>query len=121
MKYTKDNILEQYEKSGQIMYNATLNGDYKKNNREGAKLRRIFKEFEKNSDLADECIPELLRSSNVVVKTEAAAYCLALKKNLDLAEHILTNIATNPSYGIFAFYAEMTLNVWREKKSLKMY
>lgn len=38
----KDDIIKQYEESGKIMYEATLSGDYKANNREGAKLTRIF-------------------------------------------------------------------------------
>ena len=46
-KHTKENILKQYEKSGEIMYHTTLNGDYRKCNREGEKLQKIFKEFEK--------------------------------------------------------------------------
>ena len=114
-KYTKENILKQYEKSGEIMYHTTLNGDYRKCNREGAKLQKIFKEFEKDPDLADECIPELLKSSNVVVRTEAAAYCLALRRDIKLAEKILKNIASDPDNKIFQLNAEMTLKVWKEQ------
>lgn len=44
----KDDIIKQYEESGKIMYEATLSGDYKANNREGAKLTRIFKRLEKD-------------------------------------------------------------------------
>ena len=53
-KYTKENVLKQYEKSGEIIYHATLNGDYRKNNREGARLVKIFKEFEKDPDFCEQ-------------------------------------------------------------------
>ena len=114
-KHTKENILKQYEKSGEIMCPAMLNGDYRKSNRESAKLRKIFREFENNTDLADECIPELLKSSNVVVRSEAAAYCLALRRDIRLAEKILKDIASDPNSKIFGLNAEMTLKVWKEQ------
>lgn len=34
---SEDEIIEQYIESGKIMYQTTLNGDYKKGNREGKK------------------------------------------------------------------------------------
>ena len=120
-KYTKENILKQYEESGELIYNALSTGDYRKGNRENAKLRKIFREFEKNTDLADECISELLKSSNIVVRSEAAAYCLALKRDIKLAEKILNDIASDPNSGIWGFNAEMTLKVWKEQGYLKMY
>ena len=120
-KHTKENILKQYEKSGEIIYNALSTGNYRKSNRESAKLRKIFREFENNTDLADECIPELLKSSNVVVRSEAAAYCLALRRDIELAEKILKDIASDPNSEIWGFNAEMTLKVWKEQGYLRMY
>ena len=119
--YDKQHIIEQYEKSGKIMYDATLNGDYKKNNREGAKLTKIFKYFEQNRELAYECISEMFNSKNVVVKTKAAAYCLALNERTALAEQVLEEIANEPSNGILGFNAEMTLKVWKKQGFLKIY
>ena len=46
--YTVDEIIEIYEKSGKLMYDATLSGDYKTNNREGKRLTKIYKLFELN-------------------------------------------------------------------------
>ena len=40
---SKENIINQYEKSGSVMMRATLEGDYRKNNKEGKKLTEIFK------------------------------------------------------------------------------
>lgn len=110
-----------FEKSGQIRYDATLNGDYKSNNKEKSKLRRVFKMFEEDDAFAQECIFMMLSSSNVVVRTDAAAYCLALKLNTELGEKILEEISSDPQNGIFGFNAKMTLKVWRENGELRMY
>lgn len=120
-KYSKESIIERYEKSCEIMYQATLNGDYKSNNQEGAKLLKIFKYFENNRELAFECISEMFNSKNVVVRTKAAAYCLALNERTDIAEKVLEEIADDESNGIFSFNAKMTLQVWRENGFLKIY
>jgi len=103
------------------MYEATLKGDYKVNNREGDKLTKLFKQFEKNSNLADACLTDLLASSNVVVQTKAAAYCLALKRNTLEAENTLKKIRDNPENGIFGFNARMVLEVWEKNGELSIY
>ena len=118
---TKEEIISQYETSGKIIFNATYSGDYKTNNREGRKLLKIFKVFENNPEFAEECIEELLDSDNVVVRIEAASYCLALQQNVKIAEDVLEKISSNYDYGIFRFNAEMTLKVWREKGELQLY
>lgn len=120
-KFDTDNIIHQYEESGKIIYQATLDGDYKKNNREGVKLIKFFKLFEQDRELARECITELLKGNNVVVRTKAAAYCLALNERTDTAESILEEISNTPQYGIFSFNAKMTLKVWRESGKLEIY
>lgn len=117
----KDDIIKQYEESGKIMYEATLSGDYKANNREGAKMTRIFKRLEKDSDLAHACIAELLKSDNVVVRTKAAAYCLALEINILEAERILQEIRDNPENRIFGFNAGMVPEVWKKDGKLSIY
>ena len=120
-KYDKENILEQYEKSGKIMYQATLNGDYKSNNIEGKKLVKIFKIFEKDKELARICVSEMLKSENIVVKTKAAAYCLALGMDIDIAQRVLLEISENEDNGIFGFNAKMTLGVWQKQGYLNIY
>lgn len=103
------------------MYLATLSGDYKTNNREGQKLLKLFKLFEKDHDLAVECIGELLKSNNVVIRTKAAAYCLALGINIATGESVLEEIAADPENGIFGFNAKMTLAEWKKKGVLTLY
>ena len=120
-KYDKESVIEQFEKSGPIMYRATLDGDYKVNNKEVKKLISIFKVFEKNIEFANECLEILLTSKNVVVRTKAAAYCLALNQNIDIAERTLEEIMNREENGIFGFNAKMTLKVWKEKGRLLVY
>lgn len=120
-KYTKEEVLKQYEESGKIMYRATLDGDYKANNKEGKRLLKIFKYFETDREFARECIKDMLNSKNVVVRTEAAAYCLALNENIGTAEKVLSEISNNEENGIFGFNAKMTLDVWREQGYLRIY
>lgn len=120
-KYSKEEVLRQYEESGKIMYQATLEGDYKTNNREGKQLTKIFKYFEKNKEFAFDCINDMLCSENVVVRTKAAAYCLALNENIDIALGVLTEISNKKENGIFGFNAKMTLEVWKKQGYLRIY
>ena len=117
----KEEIITQFEASGKIMFEEIHNGDWKKHDREGAKLLKIFKLLEKDPDFAMECIDELLKSENVVVRSKGAAYCLALKRNVETAERILEEISRDPSNRIYRLNAEMTLKVWRQKGELQLY
>ena len=120
-KWNVESIIQQYETSGKIMYQATLTGDYRINNIEGERLTKIFKLFEQDRQLANECIPELLKSKNVVVRTKAAAYCFALKEHTADAERILFEIINDPQNGIFGFNAKMLLEGWKEKGEVTIY
>lgn len=118
---SKEEIISQYETSGKIMFEEIHDGNWKKHDKEGAKLLKIFKMFEKNPDFAMECIDELLKSKNVVVRSKGAAYCLALKRNIETGVRILEEISRDPSYRLYQLNAEMTLKVWREKGELQLY
>ncbi|WMJ23172.1 hypothetical protein RBG61_00510 [Paludicola sp. MB14-C6] len=117
----KDAVIDQYISSCHIMYEATLSGDYKKNNAEGKQIVKTFKLLEKDLQFAEECLVTLLENDNVVVKTKAAAHCLALNIRINEAERILELAATDEKNGILGFNAQMTLNVWREQGYLKVY
>jgi len=96
--YIKEDILKIYEESGKIIYQATLDGNYKLNNKEGKKLIKYFKYFETNRPFALSCISDMLSSENVVVRTKAAAYLLALNEDIDVAKSILSEISDNNEY-----------------------
>lgn len=48
----EEDIIKQYIKSGKIAYNSTFTGEYRKANREHAKLIKIFKYLEENIPVA---------------------------------------------------------------------
>ncbi len=117
----KEKIVEQYIKSGEIMYETTMNGNYRKGNREGKKLNKLFKKIAEDKELAKEIYYELFESKNPELLITVAAECLILEINEEKAIEILNNIMNNPEkYKIFSLNAEMTLKVWKEGK-LKMY
>ena len=118
---TVEEVIKIYEQLGKIMYEATLSGDYRANNKVGKKLVNIFKLFEKDEDFGKKCIDKLLESECVVVRTKAAAYCLALRYNDEYAISLLNDIANNDDNGIFGFNAKMLLEVWEKKGELKIY
>lgn len=117
----KQEIIEQYILSCKIMQEATLSGDYKVNNAEGKKIVKVFKILEKDLLFAEDCLSILLENNNVVVKTKAAAHCLALNVRVDEAVNILEIAAQDEKNGIFGFNAQMTLKVWREQGYLRIY
>jgi hypothetical protein len=119
--FTKEQIIFQYEKSCEIIKQATLDGDYKKNNKEGKLIIQIYKYLEENKELSNNILHELFYSGNVVTRTKAAAHCLSLGLWVQEAVEILENAATDKSTGIFGFNAKMTLKVWKEQGKLKVY
>ena len=120
-KYSIEEIIEQYEKSGRIIEETLLSGDYRTGNREGKKLIKFFKLFEKDRDLARECIDKLYKSECVRVRIKAAAYSLSLGINTPKAEAVLYEIGHDESLGILGFSAEMTLEEWKKQGFLIMY
>ena len=121
VKWLQSEVINQYIKSGIVMYKATLDGDYKTNNKEGKIITGLFKYLEKNLELAKDTLPLLLDNENVVTRTKAATHCLALKVYIDKAVKILEKASEDENNGIFGFNAKMTLKVWHEQGYLKVY
>ncbi len=121
VEWSQTEALNQYVKSGIVMYKATLVGDYKTNNKEGKIITELFKYLEKNLEFANAILPLLFDNENVVTRTKAAAHCLALKIYVDEAEKILEEASEDDNNGIFGFNAKMTLKTWREQGYLKLY
>jgi len=118
---SEDAVIEQYISSCRIMYDATLSGDYKTSNAEGKQIISVFKLLEKDLQFAEDCLVTLLKNDNVVVKTKAAAHCLALNIKINEAIRVLEFTARDEKNGIFGFNAQMTLDVWRKQGYLKVY
>ena len=118
---TSQEIIEQYIESGLVLRETTLNGDYKKGNREGAKIIKIFKILENNLDLAKQTLPKLYSDENVVTRMEAAAQCISLNIEVEEAIKVLESVSNDEENGIFGFNAKMTLKVWHDQGYLKIY
>ena len=86
---SKEEIIQRFKESCDIIYRCSETGDYKTGNKEQPKLVKIFKYFEKNKEFAMDCIKDLLKNESVVVSTKAAAWCLALNENVDEAIRVL--------------------------------
>lgn len=114
---TKEEIINKYEAICKIIRECTLSGDYKKNNKQTVKKKKLFNLLENNRILAGEVLSVLLQSTNVVTQITAANTCLKLNLFTNKAKDILNQIATNNNFGIFAFNAELCLKVYNEKKS----
>lgn len=120
-KCSKEEVLQQFELSCDIIYQASETGDYKTGNKEQPKLMKIFKHFEKNIEFAMECLKELLCSENAVASNKAAGWCLALNENVDEAVNVLRTNSERTDIGAFRTAAEMTLKVWKSQGYLCMY
>lgn len=119
--HSKEDIIQRFKASCDIIYRCSETGDYKTGNKEQPKLVKIFKYFEKNIEFAMECIKELLQNESVVVSTKAAAWCLALNENVDKAVRVLLANSQKKEAGIFRLDAEMTLKVWKSDGYLCVY
>jgi len=118
---TPQDIINQYVEFCEIERKCTLNGDYKTSNKHGKRMLKVFKELEKDKNLAIELLPKLFNHQNVVARTDAAAHCLSLNICVKEAIECLEKIEKYEAENIFGFNAKMTLKVWREQGFLKMY
>lgn len=105
-------LVEQYIEAGQIMAEALPNGDYKKNNREAKKLKKIKSDFlENNLDLAKQVFAEVMKSENDMARSIAAADALRLNILIEQAMGVLEDVAKRRD--IIGFGAETSLKIWR--------
>jgi hypothetical protein len=114
-------VINQYIETCNILKETTPEGDYKRENKEWKKIVKIFKILENNTELANNTLPLLFDNENVVVRSKAAAHCIALNIRVNESKEILEEIAQDERYGIFGFEAEMGLKVWRDRGYLIVY
>jgi len=111
-------LIEEYRNAAILQKEASRDGDYKTANKQYSKLIRIYKILEKDKDLREKVLKELLKDENICVSSWAAAHCLRLNIYVDEAVKLLEEIAKRKDIGIWRFDAEMTLKVWREEGKL---
>lgn len=107
-----ESIIEQYIEAGIIMTEALPNGDYKKNNREAKKIKKIKTDYlENNLDLAKHVFSEVMKSENDKARSIAAADALRLNILIEQAIDVLEDVAKRSD--IIGFGAETSLKIWR--------
>jgi len=77
-KYTKELVIEEYEKYGRKMHKAFVEVDNRTNNAAHKQLMKLHKLFQQDEVLLKECMPVLLTSEDAMVKSQAAIYCLSI-------------------------------------------
>ena len=98
---------------------ATIEGDYKTNNREGKKIQKLFDILSRDIILAKKVYRVLLNYDNITTRTEAAAACLKLGIFEDKAVQTLESISKRTDIGVRRLNAEMIIRVWRGEFSGK--
>ncbi|MBR6571255.1 MAG: HEAT repeat domain-containing protein [Clostridia bacterium] len=117
--WTKEKVAEQYVASCAIIQQATETGEYRKSNRERAKLISAYKWLEKHPEEAEEVLGALLCHDSPVVQTKAAAHCLGLAIRTADALDVLERVSGRND--IWGFNAEMVLKVYAKNGQLKVY
>lgn len=110
---TKQEAIELHVKSDMIIQNAICIGDYKTNNKEFRKRKKLVDFLGTRTDLAKEVFSELLENECLETQMSSAAECLKQGIFIEKAEKILKEISARTDIGILSFSAEMILRVWR--------
>lgn len=109
----KEGIKEEYIKISLLSFKYRLEGNYRKENKQNPKLKKLFKYLKENIDLAKEILPELFTHENIKVREISALHCIALGIYIQEAQKILYNIINYEEdtleNRIFAFDTKMTL------------
>lgn len=121
MKYDKDELIKEFIECGVAAGDATLQGDYKTNNKCVKKVTKIYKLMERDAELAAYMISALLTHESVSVRSWAAADALGLQINVDQAIAVLEEILLKNDIGILRLNAEMCLKVYKEQGYLLLY
>lgn len=113
---TPQQIIDEYTKYSNTQGQCLLDGNYKINNKMAKKLNVLFKEFQRDPELAKTALKELLVSDCIRTRTNAAADCLRLNIFQDEALRVLRRASKRKD--ILGFGPEMALEIWKEKGRL---
>lgn len=119
-KLGKEEIQEKYISNSLIYAKASLDGNYKKTNRQYHKLIKLYKYLKEDLELAKEVLPELFKHENANVRAEAACHCLYLGIYVEEAQKVLYDVTNYEEDTLenrmIAFDANMVLKLWKEGK-----
>ncbi|MFT6500139.1 MAG: hypothetical protein ACJASQ_000246 [Crocinitomicaceae bacterium] len=106
-----DMLISSFENEIEIQYQATLLGDYKRNNRSVKKSHRIFKTL-RELEMVAKLLP-LIDSKVPQIRANGALYCLPIAEELCL--NTLKEIRDG-DYQILSLGAEYTIKNWTNKQ-----
>jgi len=78
-KMAAQKIIELYLESGAILFETTLNGDYKRGNLAAKKLAKPSEFIKKDKKLAAEVLSEVMKSDNDYTRSLAASFALDIE------------------------------------------
>lgn len=116
-----EDIKEQFVALRMIVEEASISGDFKRNNKAMKELQKLYKTFEKDYASADKILGELLVHKNYCVQSGAAAFCLAMGIRSEQAQSVLKEVAKKSKNKIISFNAQSTLETWQRQGFLRMY
>ncbi len=112
---SKEEIIEQYIKSGEIMTKERLEGKYRRYNREVNKNIKLTEYLSHHLETAKEMFPILLEEKNEYTRYLASINCFQLGIYIEKAEKNLKEISKKSKESITRFDAEMALRRWKNR------
>lgn len=108
--HTKEKLVQIFRDAASRHFEASLNGDYKKANREAKTIRKTFHLLREMGEEGYQALMILLENEYGAVATAAAAYLL--RYATDAATRVLQRHAQDK--GLIGFESQQALERWRE-------
>ena len=110
-KLTFQEAINQYLKTGTVLTETALSGNYKRGNIIAKKNRKVFDYLSQNRDLAIEVFSTIMNSDNDKAKSIAAADSIRMNIMLEQATTVLEELAKRNDF--VGFEAELVLRIWK--------
>ena len=106
----KKDFVEKYTFVASRNWEASLNYEYKRENKYSKKLEKLFQKLKSRDDFGKGILSELLDSDNDNVRLWAASHSLRLGIHKSMAARVLKEIGLKDDLGELAFNAKITLS-----------
>ena len=108
---SNEQLVEQYLKTGVVLTETSLNGDYKKGNKIAKENRKVFEVLGHDKDLAMQVLIQVMNSDNDKARSIAATDAIRLNIMIEEAVGVLEEVAKHRD--IIGFGAETSLKIWK--------
>jgi hypothetical protein len=112
-KISLQEAIDQYLETGRICTEATMSGDYKRNNASVKQLHKVSMYLDTDKDLATQVFTEIMDSDVDYARVSAARGALRLRILTERAVAVLEEVAQRDD--MVGFGAEMVLKRWRRE------